>query len=125
MAVNVRPVQVSASTLQERERFVDQLEQLTANNKKWYEFPTPQEYRNARRDGTNGFQKPAINEKAWLINVAGRAGNSIELRVIEPVKEPSRGVWLHFHAGKTNAPWHKISPNTCLCSSNLTEDPIK
>lgn len=100
MAVNVRAVQVSASKQKERIDLADRLEKLIAGDKNWYEFPTPQDYRDARRNGTNGFKKPVFNEKARLLTCTGRAGNPIELRVIEPSTGHSKGVWLHFHAGK-------------------------
>ncbi|KAF5710207.1 lipase esterase [Fusarium mundagurra] len=99
MALNVRPVQISASTRKERLELADRLEKLLANDKNWYEFPTPQDYRDARRNGTHGFKKAVCNDKARLINFTGREGNSVELRVIEPTTGPSKGVWLHFHAG--------------------------
>ena len=99
MSVNVRPTQVSASIQKGRLELADKLEKLIANDKNWYEFPTPQDYRDARLNGTNGFKKPVFSDKARLINFTGRDGNSIELRVIDPPTGPSKGVWLHFHAG--------------------------
>ncbi|KAF9768718.1 hypothetical protein IL306_013937 [Fusarium sp. DS 682] len=99
MAVNVRPAQLSASAQQGRLELADRFEKLLANDKNWHEFPTPQDYRDARRNGTHGFKKPVCNDKARLINFTGREGNSIELRVIEPTTGSSKGVWLHFHAG--------------------------
>lgn len=81
----------------------NRLEKLLANDKPWHEFPTPQDYRVARRDGTHGLKKPLCNDKARLINFTGREGNSIELRVIEPTTGPSKGVWLHFHAGTSHS----------------------
>ncbi|RBQ80011.1 hypothetical protein FVER14953_05842 [Fusarium verticillioides] len=99
MALNFRPAHVSASTLEGRLEFADRLEKLLANDKNWYEFPTPQDYRDARRDGTHGFKKPVCNDKARLIKFTGREGNSIQLRVIEPSAGSPKGVWLHFHAG--------------------------
>lgn len=99
MSLNVRPTSVSANVQKGRLEFADNLEKLLANDKNWYEFPTPQDYRDARLNGTHGFKKPVFNDKARLINFSGREGNSIELRVIEPTTGPSKGVWLHFHAG--------------------------
>ncbi|KAF5628931.1 lipase esterase [Fusarium sp. NRRL 52700] len=99
MSLNVQPVPVSASVQKARLELADRLESLLANDKNWYEFPSPQLYRDARRMGTHGFKKPASNDKARLINFTGREGNEIELRVIEPTSGPSKGVWLHFHAG--------------------------
>lgn len=100
MSINVRPVQVSTSIQQGRLDLADRIEKLVAIDKNWYEFPTPQDYRDARRNGTNGFKKAASNDKARLLNFTGRAGNSIELRILEPTTGPSKGLWLHFHAGK-------------------------
>lgn len=65
-----------------------------------YEFPTPQTYRDARRDGINGFKKPVANDDARLVTITGRDGESVEIRVISPTTQSSKGVWLHFHAGQ-------------------------
>lgn len=83
-----------------RHALASNLEKLLAKDKNWYEFPTPQHYRDARRSGTNGFKEPVLNEAARSVTFTGRDGNSIELRVIKPKTGPSKGVWLHFHAGK-------------------------
>ncbi|EWY79375.1 hypothetical protein FOYG_17453 [Fusarium oxysporum NRRL 32931] len=99
MTLNVRPAQVSASVRKGRLELVDRLEKHLKNDKNWYEFPTPQDYRDARRDGTHGFKKPARNDKARLINFTGREGNSIELRVIEPSTGSSKGKSRGFVIG--------------------------
>lgn len=123
MSLDFRPRQLSESALQDRLEYADKLEKLLANDKNWpvlpdrflsdsvimtvscrYEFPTPQDYRNARRNGTGGFKKPWSNDKARLVSFAGRDGHVVELRVIEPATRPSVGVWLHFHAGKESHP---------------------
>ena len=99
MSLNVHPAQISASAQKARLELADRLEKLIANDKNWYEFPTPQDYRNARFNGTNGFKAPVFNDEARLIKFNSRQGNSIELRVIEPTNGSSKGVFLHFHAG--------------------------
>jgi acetyl esterase len=107
MAVNVRPAQISASIQKGRLEFADRLEKLIANDKSWYEFPTPQDYRDARLNGTNGFKAPVFSDKARLIKFNGREGNWIELRVIKPTTGPSKSVWLHFHAGEHDTLYQK------------------
>lgn len=100
MSLNVHPAAISMIVQKRRLELADRLEKLIVNDKHWYEFSTPQEYRDARLHGTNGFKAPVFSDKARLVNFKGREGNSIELRVIEPATGPSKGVWLHFHAGE-------------------------
>lgn len=51
-----------------------------------------------RSEGTNGFPKPLLNERAKVIAIKRRAGNEIELRIIR-LPAPTKVVLLHFHAG--------------------------
>lgn len=107
MALYLRPSTIAPGALKGRLEFADRLEKLIANDKNWYEFPTPQEYRDARRNGTNGFKAAVFNDKARLVRFSGRSGNAIELRVIVPTAGSSKGVWLHFHAGELTLSQYK------------------
>ncbi|KAF5689242.1 lipase esterase [Fusarium circinatum] len=98
MSVNVRPKSVSNQVRATRLELVDRLEKQLANAKQWYDFDRPRDYRKAREEGTHGFDRPQLNEQARLVYTTGRDGQKIELRVIEP-PGPSKGVFLHFHAG--------------------------
>ncbi|KAF5632275.1 lipase esterase [Fusarium tjaetaba] len=98
MSVNVRPKPVSDQVRATRLEVVDRLEKQLANAKQWYDFDKPQDYRNARAEGTHGFDRPKLNDQARLVYAPGREGQSIELRMIEP-PVPSKGVFLHFHEG--------------------------
>ncbi|OQU95817.1 hypothetical protein CLAIMM_01984 [Cladophialophora immunda] len=84
---------------QARQEVLDKIEQEQNSSTPWYKYPQPEEYRKARREGTHGFPKPVLNEKATLIKIAGRDGHQIELRIIKPETKITKGVWLHFHAG--------------------------
>lgn len=97
-SVDLRPASIPADVQRTRYAFADQLEKMLANDIPWYDFPTPADYRMARQQGTHGFKKPVLNSKARIVTIKGRDATPIELRVIDPPK-PSRGVWLHFHAG--------------------------
>ncbi|KAF5978772.1 lipase esterase [Fusarium coicis] len=98
MSVNVRPKPVSDQVRATRLQLVDRLEKQLANAKQWCDFDNPQDYRNARAEGTHGFGRPKFNDQARLVYATGRDGQRIELRVIEP-PALSKGVFLHFHAG--------------------------
>ncbi|KAF5719480.1 lipase esterase [Fusarium mundagurra] len=98
MSVNVRPKSVSHQVRATRLELVDRLEKQLANAKQWHDFDNPQDYRNARAEGTHGFDRPQLNDQARLVYATGRDGQRIELRVIEP-PGPSKDVFLHFHGG--------------------------
>ncbi|EME43717.1 hypothetical protein DOTSEDRAFT_62325 [Dothistroma septosporum NZE10] len=68
MSLNIHPRETAPDVFRERMEIAEKLEKLLANDKNWYEFPTPQDYRDARRDGTNGFKKPVLSEHARLVN---------------------------------------------------------
>ncbi len=53
--------------------------------------------RQARRRGDGPFPAPVISPRARTIEIAGKDGNTIPLRVIEPASP--RGVYLHIHGG--------------------------
>ncbi|MDR3536268.1 MAG: alpha/beta hydrolase [Acetobacteraceae bacterium] len=53
--------------------------------------------RQARRRGDGPFPAPVVSPRARTIEIAGKDGNTIPLRVIEPANP--RGVYLHIHGG--------------------------
>ncbi|KAJ5639983.1 uncharacterized protein N7484_007845 [Penicillium longicatenatum] len=99
MSLNVLPIPVDEATLQARHKTLDTLEAQLAGSVQWQECESAAAYRKMRREGLNGFQAPALNPNARTVNVSGRDSYQIELRIIAPKDKPSRGVWLHFHAG--------------------------
>ncbi|KAL3481532.1 carboxylesterase [Aspergillus californicus] len=99
MSLNVLPAPIDEATLKARLGHLDKLEAQLAGSIQWQECESAAAYRRMRREGLNGFTAPTLNPHARTVDVSGRAGNRIELRVIAPQKQPSRGVWLHFHAG--------------------------
>ncbi|KAH8819261.1 putative carboxylesterase [Xylogone sp. PMI_703] len=98
-SLSILPRSIPEDTRRSRLELADKLEKQLENDIPWYKFPTPEAYRKARREGTNGFRKPVLNEKARLVNINARDGHQVELRIISPETKPTRGVWLHFHAG--------------------------
>lgn len=100
MSLNVLPVPVDEATLKSRLQYLEKLETQLAGSIQWQECESAAAYRKMRRRGLNGFTAPTLNPRARTANVTGRDGNEIELRIIAPQNQPSRGVWLHFHAGK-------------------------
>ncbi|KAL4811339.1 carboxylesterase [Aspergillus unguis] len=99
MSLNLAPLPVDEATLKARLDFLDKFEAQLAGSIRWQDCESPAAYRKMRREGLNGFTAPALNPKARLVNISGRDGHQIELRVIAPTKKPGRAVWLHFHAG--------------------------
>ena len=95
---------LSAPILRARLEAADKLEKQLAGSIPWYEFETPQAYRDARKNGLHGFVKPAISERARTMNIQGRDGHDIEFRIISPSSGNSKGVWVHFHAGQYSMP---------------------
>jgi hypothetical protein len=100
MPLNVLPAPVDDATLKARLEHLEKFEIQLAGSIQWQECESAAEYRKMRREGLNGFTAPTLNPRARTANVTGRDGNEIELRIIAPEKQASRGVWLHFHAGK-------------------------
>jgi acetyl esterase len=54
--------------------------------------------RAARRRGEGPFPVPVFSDRARILNITGKDGNQIPLRVIEPM-HPARGIYLHLHGG--------------------------
>lgn len=100
MSLNVLPVPVDEATLKARLEHLEKFEAQLARSIQWQECESAAAYRKMRREGLNGFTAPTLNPRARTTNVTGRDGNRIELRIIAPKNQPSRGIWLHFHAGK-------------------------
>ncbi|KAJ9634839.1 hypothetical protein H2204_006072 [Knufia peltigerae] len=90
---------ISDAVRKARQAVLSKIEQEQQESLPWYSWPTVEEYRLARRQGSHGFPKPVLNEKATFVNILGRDDHQIELRIIKPETRSARGVWLHFHAG--------------------------
>ena len=63
----------------------------------WWEVGA-QEVRDARDRGEGPFPLAPKSERARIIEIDGKAGNKIPLRVIAPEGTP-KGVYLHLHGG--------------------------
>ncbi|KAF9886746.1 hypothetical protein FE257_011123 [Aspergillus nanangensis] len=99
MSLNVQPRPTTTSILQARHEFLDKFEAQLAGSLQWQDCESPAAYRKMRREGLNGFPAPILNPQARTVTVSARDGHGIELRIITPTKQESKGVWLHFHAG--------------------------
>ncbi|KAL3466974.1 carboxylesterase [Aspergillus heterothallicus] len=99
MSLNIQPAPVDPAVLKARLEFLDKYEAQLAGSLQWNQTESPAEYRRMRREGLNGFPKPVLNPKARTLSIDARDGHKIELRIIAPSSQPSKGVWLHFHAG--------------------------
>lgn len=95
----VRMNDVSAEQLKEREATLDRLEKMTKSQVQWYECGAPA-YRKMRLEGTGGFPQPHFNANATTVTCTARDKHKINLRIIRPASGASKGVFLHFHAGK-------------------------
>ena len=102
MSFDITPSAVDADVLEERMKYLDNLEAQLSASVQWKECSSPAEYRRMRREGLNGFQVPVSNPMARTITITGREGHSIELRIIGPESGVNKGVWLHFHAGEVS-----------------------
>jgi acetyl esterase len=100
MSLEVTPRAVDPENLKERLAYLDVLEDQLAGNIQWNECESPAAYRKMRREGLNGFAAPVTNPEAKTLSIRGRDGHEIELRIISPENQPSKGIWLHFHAGE-------------------------
>lgn len=100
MSLNVLPRPIAQSSLKARKEFLDKFEAQLAGSSQWQECESPAAYRKMRREGLNGFQAPVLNPEARIVNIPARDGHQIGLRIIAPTEQPSKGVWLHFHAGE-------------------------
>lgn len=103
MVFDVLPAPVDTQALEKRYEILDQLECQFASQPQWHECESPAEYRRMRRGGLNGFTAPVLNPNARITHASARDGHEIELRIIHPSQRQSRGVWLHFHAGRCKA----------------------
>lgn len=112
MVFDVLPAPVDIQTLQKRCEILDQLENRLASQPQWHECESAAEYRKMRREGHNGFIATVLNPNARITHASARDGHEIELRIIHPTQGQSKGVWLHFHAGKCKALCDDISPKT-------------
>ena len=72
------------------------IEMLTGQPEWW--IIGAQAMRAARRRGEGPFPAPVFSSRARTMTIAGKDGNKIPLRVIEPAQSP-RGIYLHLHGG--------------------------
>jgi hypothetical protein len=96
LLIEQRPT--SKEVLQERLAALDKIEQLHLSQVQWSNCQSPEEYREMRRVGSNGFPKPHTDPNGKTIQILARDKYPIELRILTP-KSPSKGVFIHFHAG--------------------------
>lgn len=101
MALDIRPHPVDDTTLKTRLDYLDKLEAQLSDSLQWNACESAAAYRKMRREGLNGFNAPLKNPKARTVNISGRDSQQIELRIIEPENQSTKGVWLHFHAGES------------------------
>jgi len=74
-----------------------QMIELLTGQPEWW-ITGPETFRAARRRGEGPFPAPVMSSRARTITIAGKDGNAIALRVIEP-QGKARGVYLHLHGG--------------------------
>ena len=86
-----RPDAVDAETAKLNETMIDV---MTGMPDWWVIGPTVA--REGRRKGRGPFPAPVFSARARTIEIKGRAGNTIKLRIIPPAGT-ARGVYLHIH----------------------------
>lgn len=74
-----------------------QMIELLTGQPEWW-ITGPETFRAMRRRGEGPFPAPVMSSRARTITIAGKDGNAIPLRVIEP-QGAARGVYLHLHGG--------------------------
>jgi acetyl esterase/lipase len=74
-----------------------QMIELLTGQPEWW-IAGPAAFRAARRRGEGPFPAPVMSPRARTITIAGKDGNTISLRIIEP-QGKARGVYLHLHGG--------------------------
>jgi acetyl esterase len=74
----------------------EQMVQLLTGQPEWW-IVGAETTRAARRRGEGPFPAPVFSSRARTINITGKDGNQIPLRVIAPANP--RGIYLHIHGG--------------------------
>ena len=74
----------------------DGLIKLLTGSPEWWEIGADV-VRETRRRGEGAFPAPVFSDKARNIEIEGKGGHKIPLRIIAP--EKPRGVYLHIHGG--------------------------
>jgi acetyl esterase/lipase len=87
-----RPGAISAETLAANEAF----RKAVAGGPDWWDIGAPA-YRAAVASGRGPFPLPEKSARARTIEIDGKDGQSVALRVIAP--ERAKGVYLHIHGG--------------------------
>jgi acetyl esterase/lipase len=80
----------------ETRAFNAQLIQMLTGTPNWWEFGAA-ETRAARRRGEGPFPMAPQSPRAQVIEIDGKSGNKIPLRIVAPANP--RGVYLHIHGG--------------------------
>jgi acetyl esterase len=87
-----RPEAVSPETLAANEAF----RKLISGGPDWWDIGAPA-FRAAIAAGRGPFPPPAKSERARTIQIDGKGGHKIPLRIIAP--ERAKGVYMHIHGG--------------------------
>jgi acetyl esterase len=87
-----RPETISAETLAATEAF----RKAMSAGPDWWEIGAPA-YRAAAASGRGPFPPPPVSPRARTIQVDGKGGHKVALRVVAPDK--AKGVYLHIHGG--------------------------
>jgi acetyl esterase len=74
-----------------------QMIELLTGQPEWW-ITGAETFRAARRRGEGPFPAPVMSRRARTMTIAGKDGNAITLRIIEP-QGKARGVYLHLHGG--------------------------
>ena len=87
-----RPEAISAETRAANEAF----RKLTSAGPEWWDIGAPA-YRAAIAAGKGPFPPPPKSERARTIEIEGKGGHKIPLRILVP--EHAKGVYMHMHGG--------------------------
>jgi acetyl esterase len=87
-----KPEAISDETLAANEA----LRKATSTGPDWWDIGAPA-YRAAVAAGRGPFPPPPKSERARTIQIDGKGGHKVALRVVAP--ERARGVYLHMHGG--------------------------
>ncbi|KAK2686288.1 hypothetical protein QWA68_014841 [Fusarium oxysporum] len=102
-SISITVKDAPADVLAKRAALCDMLEANTNKAIEVFRDVSAPEYREMRLNGTNGFNKPPELAGAETIVIKRNDGKDMELRIIKPTTETTRGSLLHFHAGKLNS----------------------
>ena len=115
-----RPEAISAETSAANEAF----RQATANGPNWWDIGAPA-YRAAIASGRGPVPLPPKSERARTIQVEGKGGHKIPVRVIAP--ERATGIYMHIHGGgfvfgsseSADAMLERVGQNTGMAAASV------